>query len=250
MVLFPLLSESQFHRRANFHKAAHSTSAGKNAESLPPKTTARLALFRDIATALATDHRFNLTGLKSNTSAATLFTFCVLAPEVTQGPSYWDDDELGGLHLDRDEAGTIYLSEKSDLPYQGLTKPERLVRANKLGGAAYQLSSGPSVLLGDSISEGLIMWGAMGIDTSADHTTTAAARSPRTGAWLRLMRERGWGPRPGSGGASTNTSGTAYDASTTATVSVAAQTYEVAFTGYVGWTSALLVRVSTYLMYL
>ncbi|KAJ7107682.1 Intradiol ring-cleavage dioxygenase, partial [Mycena epipterygia] len=32
------------------------------------------------------------------------------------------------------------------------------------------------VLLGDTIAEGLMMWGAMGIDTSADYTPTAAAR--------------------------------------------------------------------------
>ncbi|KAJ7480633.1 aromatic compound dioxygenase [Mycena latifolia] len=31
------------------------------------------------------------------------------------------------------------------------------------------------VLLGDTISDGLMMWGAMGIDTSANYTTTAAA---------------------------------------------------------------------------
>lgn len=44
---------------------------------------------RDLASALATSHASNLTGVTNTTASSTLFTgeaLCVLAPEVTEGP--------------------------------------------------------------------------------------------------------------------------------------------------------------------
>lgn len=44
---------------------------------------------RDIASALATDHHSNLTGVTTSSASSTFFTGqnqCILAPEVTEGP--------------------------------------------------------------------------------------------------------------------------------------------------------------------
>ncbi|KAJ7479621.1 aromatic compound dioxygenase [Mycena latifolia] len=55
------------------------------------------------------------------------------------------------------------------------------------------------VLLGDTIDDGLMMWGAMGIDTSADYTTAAAATLTEDGGVANT--DSGMGGAGGGGGA-------------------------------------------------
>ncbi|KAJ6585813.1 Intradiol ring-cleavage dioxygenase, partial [Mycena capillaripes] len=56
------------------------------------------------------------------------------------------------------------------------------------------------VLLGDTVSDGLMMWAAMGIETSAEHTVSPAAFLTSNGGIVNENATGGDGPPGGSGG--------------------------------------------------
>lgn len=70
------------------------------------------------------------------------------------------------------------------------------------------------VLLGDSINEGLMMWGTMGIDTSADYTVSPAAYLTPDGGVANANSGMGGGGAAPSG----SMSGEPLDASASASV--------------------------------
>ncbi|GAV00705.1 hypothetical protein RvY_11515 [Ramazzottius varieornatus] len=156
---------------------------------------------RDAATVLAASHHSKATILSIDSNPFSTTTACVLSPEISMGP-YWVQGELirndlrqtqPGIYLHLDiqliDGNTCQPVSHAHLEYLGMQRYRNLFRCHRRNTGNNRQTSARAadadpvmnyVLLGNSLTDGILGWITMGVDRSADHSDMVYAASKWT----------------------------------------------------------------------